>query len=210
MRTLTEESSNRGTKIAKGVYATTVEVVSVENKSNVPGQDETQTIGQNGFTPEICLIVTYKVDDFERKMFLFGKYKKDKDTGAMKGWDSFNNAVLKFALAIKGKIDLEDDWSINQPFLDSLIGESFIKVSYISNRGYTNKEGVEKDYSYNDWNRTFPVGTEEKVMEREWSDNVQWVKDYFPTKIDQLAQERKEEEESFNPDDLPPADEPVI
>jgi hypothetical protein len=207
---LKNDDQSNGMKIGLGVFAKKVKILTVQNKCNIPGKPSV-TIGNNGFEPELCLIVTYEIaEDWTKDLYLFGKYKRDKQTGKIKGWDSWNNDVQRFIMEVNPEMAaINDDLSIPENLIKSFAGKEMTIVTYISDRGYTTKNGEQRDFSYNDWSKVFGVDVDKQEIQKLWNDSLQYVKDYFPDKAKELEDDKAKEEEAFDPAQMP-ANEDVI
>lgn len=176
---LGKEPAQKSIGIDIGVYATEVEIVSVEDKSNYPGKKLHRTIGKRGYEPELCLIVKYKSGKYYKDLYLFGKFLKDETERKAIGWDGWNNSVQRFLMEMyNGQVLIHDDLSVPQELLNELPGKSFIKVNYISSNGYTASDGSYKPNCYKDWSFTFSKDTVKEKIESEWRRQSVHIKDY--------------------------------
>jgi hypothetical protein len=187
--------AQKSTEIDTGVYATEVEIISIEDKSNYPGKKLHRTIGKRGYEPELCLIVKYKSGKYFKDLYLFGKFLKDEAEGKAIGWDGWNNSVERFMMVMfDGEVLINDDLSIPGELLERLPGKKFIKVNYISNNGYMTSDGSYKPNCYKDWSFTFSRDTVQEKIEAEWRRQSVHIKDYAPEVIISNSSERHRDE----------------
>jgi hypothetical protein len=171
-----ENTENEATKVATGAYLRQAKIVSVEDWSNYPGMLEPKQF-DSGWTPEMCLILV--VDDGFKKdknIFLTGRFNRDKDTGVINGWNTWNNAIHRLLKRIADDVAEmnKDNFSIPKDVLDALIGRSFQFVRYITAETYTNDQGEEKP-SYADWDKVFAVDESVEVIKEEFSKECEWI-----------------------------------
>lgn len=186
------QSGESSSKVATGAYLKKGRITSVVEHSNYPNQLEVRTIGANGFKPEICLEVIFKDDDFEKKLFLFGKFKKN-SKDMITGWDSFLNNVQRLLAKLLGnEAQIEEDLSIPPEVLKKLEGKEFQYVNYQSNRQYETENGTK--YSYSVWPKIFNVDEDIEDVKAQFAADLPYLKDYAP----ELVQKKKKEDESFN------------
>ena len=189
-----QEGQGSGEKAGKGAYIKVGTITAVEDFSNYPNAEGSNKVyGKNGFEPELCLVVKFKTDDFDRQVTLFGKYKRNKDQG-IKGWDPWNNTVQRLLYKILGsEAMINDDFSIPQRVLEFLVGKEFKFVNYISSNTYIDKDG-NTQYSYQIWSRLFNVNQTQEEIETEWIAQQPYTKDYAP----ELVGERKSTKEKVD------------
>lgn len=173
-------SQNQGgsQKIATGVFANKLTVVSIEDKSSYPNKEK--HFFKSGKETELYLVVTCQREggDKEKLLHLMGHYKKDQVTGKITGWDGFNNGVQQFMVRLgKDIASVNDDFSIDQSTLGKYIGKEFISVNYCSGT-YQGQDGSDK-VSYTDW-RVFPADTTTDYIQNEWGQSAQYLSRYKP------------------------------
>ncbi len=191
------DDSGFGEKIGTGVFVNIGLITSLEDYSNYPGKEPIKTYGTKGFVPELCLEIKFKVDDFDRQLSVFGKFKKNKK-GAIISWDPWQNTVQRLlykVLADEAEIDT-DTMEVPYDVLHKLIGKEFKYVSYQSNRTYDSDDGVK--YSYGIWNKTFSINDPKETIEKEWIDNLSYIHDYAP----EIAEQKGKSAASFNPSEF--------
>lgn len=183
-----DDSSSKSIKLGTGVYCTLVKIIRIEDKSVHPRyKDGRETKFKSGNPIELYLMVTYDNGDFERKLNLFGSYKKDAVTGAIKGWKRKKNAVQDFLVELVGKsaveTNLNEDYSIKPELLNTLIGREFYRISFVSGT-WTNPNTNETQPNYRDWQRVFSANTDMDDIEKEWKESSKYMtKLYTPDVI---------------------------
>lgn len=192
-------SDSFGEKIGTGVYIKIGEVKSVVDHSNYPkAEGEKKTIGNKGFEPELCLEIEFAVDDYKKKVMLFGNFKRNSN-GLVTGWDGWNNNVQRLLYKLLGnQAELEEDLSIPNDVLQKLIGKQFKFISYQSNREYESQDGTK--YAYQTFPKIFTVSDTKDEINNEWINQLPYVRDYAP----EIAEERAKQSTSFKPDDFKP------
>ena len=197
MPKLDSASDSSSIKVSKGVYASLVTVTEVKDLSNHPNYKGQINTLKDGTPTELCIEVKYQKDNGEEwNQRFYGKYKFDKVTGSIKGWQAFGNGVQNFFTTLLGKETLEnllnDDYSLGKRLFDGVVGKSFYKVSYVSG---SKDDGRPR---YKDWDRVFKEDATIEDIQNEWAQNSIYMKSYTPDVID--AMESKEE--SFNPSEF--------
>lgn len=187
----------RSTELDTGVFASKQTISKIANSSNHPSQEEKLTIGQKGYKPELCLIVTF-TDESGRDMqkYLFGKYLKDKITGNIKGWVTQGNAVLSFLYACLGKdnVNVNDDYSISEQLLNRCVGKEIWKVDYVT-REYSQNGEIKPGYQL--LNAFFPSSTKESQLIEYWQDRKTSLRDYQPQIYRNYIKRKDEGDTSF-------------
>ncbi len=192
---LTDNSGEQasGDKVGTGAYIKIGTIVSVEDKSSYPGQEA--KFHKSGKQTELCLVVDFKVDEFDRKLFLFGKFKRNAK-GQIISWDSWNNNIQRFLYKILlDQAEIDENLQIPGDVIAKLIGKQFQYVNYQSNKTYQTDDG--EKFSFQIWGKVFGVNdTKEEIIE-EWNNNLQWINDYAPEIVSQRHQSANE---GFNPE----------
>lgn len=186
-RKVNEDAPSIWTKQGNAIFTALVPIVSVKDISG-------ETIGNNGFTPEVGLEVEYEIEGYEKpkKVFIFGKYKRN-DNNEIIGF-SYKNSVVSFLVRVLGKdIDVNDDWSLMQSELQKCVGKKTHILKY--GKGlYTGGEKPTIDWQY--WDRVHKDGKELAI---EFLDSISrgYPKDYDEYCFDKLAK-AKTDDTTFN------------
>jgi len=189
------EDKPSGMVISKGVFAREVEVARIDNKSNHPTKDVFKF--NSGFEPELCLQIHYLDGEYDGSVMTFGKYAKENDV--IEDWQDFYNEVQRFLHLVHPTMEyIEDDFSISDKTLEAYKGRKFIVVKYQSDRKYYSERKGEDDYSMQTWTKVFAVGTDIESIKKQWSENVEYIKDYAPDIWDMKQDKKKEKDEGFN------------
>ena len=171
-----------GERVGKGASVKTGKITAVTDFSNYPMQEEKKTIGEKGFTPDLCLVADFKVDDFEKKLYVFGKFKRN-DKGLITKWDSWNNNVQRLLAKLLGdQAEIEENLSIPPDVLLKLVGKEFKYVNYISNRTYQSDDGEKNSWQI--WGKVFSLSQSLDEMIEEWNANLPYINDYAPEVLD--------------------------
>lgn len=182
MPELDDKKQGNSTQIDKGVYASKVTIVRIEDRSVHPRwKDNRDTAYKSGKQIELYLIVTYTTGDWEKKMYLIGSYKSDKVTGEIKGWQAKKNSVQDFLVTLLTKPVvqgyLNEDYSIKPEMLNMLVGREFYRVSFVSGT-YNDKP------SYQDWKQIFKPETSIDDIKQAWISALPYLKGYTPDVVE--------------------------
>lgn len=182
MPELDDKKQGNSTQIDKGVYASKVTVVRIEDKSVHPRwKDNRDTTFKSGKPIELYLHVTYDTGEWQKKLVLMGNYKVDKVTGQIKGWQAKRNNVQDFLITLLGKNIvqqyLNEDYSIKPEMLNMLVGREFYRVSFVSGT-YNEKP------SYQDWRQVFKPEVSIEDIKKEWLSAVPFIKQYTPDVVE--------------------------
>lgn len=184
MPELDDKKQGNSTQIDKGVYASKVTIIRIEDKSVHPRwKDNRETTFKSGKPIELYLVVTYTTGDWEKKMYLMGSYKSDKVTG-IKGWQAKKNSVQDFLVTLLTKPVvqgyLNEDYSIKPEMLNMLVGREFYRVSFVSG-DYPKGSGKP---SYQDWKRIFKAETLIDDIKEAWISALPYLKTYTPDVVE--------------------------
>jgi len=188
------ETASTGTKLMKGVFVREYNIVNVEDYSNVPNKP-TKTIGQKGFEPEICIKLYLQNSGMDKpyEKILFGKYKKDKVTGEIKNWDSFNNSVQWLLYKMFGEFEINSDFSIPQTLLFRLNSQKVEVISYVADYDVN-----EKKLKYETYSKFFPAKATIEEMQVQFEKDLPYLKKYNPKAVDLM----EEDSTNFNVEEM--------
>lgn len=199
-----------------GVFVDKVTIASIKDLSNYPliQKQVKNTIGKNGFEPELCLEIVVDTGSFEKKMVLFGyfNWKKDKVAGdKYKGWKK-GSPVQSFLarLSPNKEFTLGDKDEIPERLLKSLVGKEFFKLRYCV--GSYTKDGEEKP-SFQDYKKIQLYDEAEEnadLLHNEFRKSLSWIKDYDPFYYDKWSKASQDAEDTFDPKEFEDSNEDVI
>lgn len=198
-----EGSGGFGIPIGVGAFAKEVEIVRIENQCNFPGR-YSFSFTNSDYKPELSLLIHYREDSgYEGSFMTWGKYFRDRTSGAIKGWTKYSS-TLRFLSYLDPEKKIEyanDDHSLNEDVLEKYYGKKCYVIKYQSNETYTADDGEEK-YSMKTWDVIFRAGTDIDVMKGYWRDNSKYCKKYSSATWLKLQEEweakKNDEQNGFN------------
>lgn len=199
---LTNNEQSDYVKVGTGAYIKEGKIIDVIDHSNYPNAKEVKTIGTNGFQPELCLEIKYITDDYERKMMVFGNFKKN-TKGMIVSWDGWNNNVQRILYKLLGEeAEIEENLSIPPDVLRKLWDKEFKYISYQSNRTYNTEDG--EKYAFQTFPKIFSLAESKEEIETEWISNLPYIKDYAPEIAENRTKQAKNP--SFKADEFNDSD----
>jgi hypothetical protein len=209
-KVLGDNSQSNSRYHGKGVFTDKCKIISVEDLSNYPKRPgETKTIGSKGFQTELCLKL--KIDSgIEMDMHVMGSYNWKLDPVSGKkieylGWKQKGNAVQNLLVKVLGDgAKINDDDTIPQSTLTSLIGREFYRLRYCQTK--------DKDYegkpSFQTWNIFAPTTVEvnEDALVSAFHKISANIKKYDPLHFDDWNEEQKAKSSEFKPTEFAPGE----
>lgn len=207
---LEDSPESTSIKIAEGAYARKGTITKVEDLSNYPGRSD-QTIFASGYKPDLCFDVTIDSYGKEKRLRLFGLFQRDKNSGAITGWNTWKNACKELLYRIIPEYVEKDDedQSIPKDVLDRLIGKEIQYIRYVTASTYTGADGKEKP-SFADYSNVFAASATKDEMAVEFIEESAYLmsnknmdRRYYPEAIKKFAEDKdpatqEMEDESIN------------
>jgi hypothetical protein len=207
MKQLVDNSSIENKYYGKGIFVDKCTILSVEDISNYPLKPRPEgklEYGNNGWIPDLALILVVNVNDKEEKFFVMGKFRYKKDfvsgkIGEYLGWDSRGNAVQNLLVKLLGnKAIVNDDDSIDPKTLQMLIGKEFYRLRYCQ----TADKMYEGKPSFQKWTVFEPADNPENIesLLSLFRKQSSFIKSYDPLLYDNykenLEENKKTDEEN--------------
>lgn len=124
-------------KISDTISIVRYTIEDIVDHSNPPGVKD-YTIGNKGFTPELCIELKLRSDKFTYNKYLFGNYLwktdeiSDKQIECM-GWNTKKNQLYNVLSELTNDdIALNDNFTIQESYLKSFVGKDIFILKYVT------------------------------------------------------------------------------